>query len=477
MATPLINFSGIASGIDSNALIDAISDASRQVKVVPHEEKVAELDDTNSALEELTTLFLEMRDLADQFTSLNGGPLAKLAASADETIVTATATNAAQNGSFGINVSQLAENATYSFDDRYSASSDLIAAGLTDTGNNFVNIYIGQGANQEHIRIEIENTTTVTEFVTQFNQQASVGTASLVNVGTEATPSYAIVLTSSETGLEKGELTVDLATEGSDITGAGAWTSSEIDQAQNATFTVSGIAGNIERASNTVTDVILGVTLNLQDTSPGASDTIIQVSDDVAATTAKVQDFLDSYNEVIAFIQENNLITRQEDGEDVENIFSPLATTSIDDNALSAIRSAIIASRYDSGDSIKIFAELGITTERDGTLKFDQETFKSAVEDEPRSVHEILQNFGDEVALTGGTIDVYTRFNGLFDITIRGNERLISDLNDRISRAEDSIAHQREVLTQRFARFEALLGGLQTQQAALSSALASLGIG
>ncbi|MCB0310665.1 MAG: flagellar filament capping protein FliD, partial [Bdellovibrionales bacterium] len=203
----------------------------------------------------------------------------------------------------------------------------------------------------------------------------------------------------------------------------------------------------------------------------------VTVSDDTAATAAVVQEFVDKYNEIVAFINSGNLVTRQEEGDEVDNIFSPLAKTSVDDGILSQIRSNFSASSYSSGDAVRIFADLGITTERDGTLLFDQEEFEDALSDEPESVRNILQNFGDVAGVTGGTIDQYTRFNGLIDIVVNGNKDLISDLNDQIARAEASILREEETLRQRFARLEGLIGQLQNQQAALSSALSSLGTG
>ena len=51
----LINFAGLASGIDSNALIDATVEAQKQARVKPNEQKVSDLEETNSAYDELKT--------------------------------------------------------------------------------------------------------------------------------------------------------------------------------------------------------------------------------------------------------------------------------------------------------------------------------------------------------------------------------------------------------------------------------------
>ena len=53
---PLINFSGLASGIDSESLIEATVEARRSTRVEPKEKEVTELEGANTALQELTTL-------------------------------------------------------------------------------------------------------------------------------------------------------------------------------------------------------------------------------------------------------------------------------------------------------------------------------------------------------------------------------------------------------------------------------------
>src|SRR5262249_6960148 len=149
---------------------------------------------------------------------------------------------------------------------------------------------------------------------------------------------------------------------------------------------------------------------------------------------------------------------------EVKNVFGTLSNTRVDENALQTIRDAIAATVYSSGSSVKILPDLGITTERDGTLAFDTNKFNSAVSAEPNSVNSVLANFADRVSTTGGTIDVIVRFNGLLDTTITGNKNQIDDLNRRISDAEESILKQEERMRQQFANLESTISHLQSQQ-------------
>lgn len=452
----LINFSGIASGIDSNSLIDAMIDAQREVRITPNENKVTQLEETNSSMAELKTKVLALKDAAYKFTTLSGGGLSKQATSSDESTVTAAASNSATDGTYTATVTTLAKNATGSFNyDFASSSSAVSAAGGT------VTVTIGSGTSAESFDITVNaGTTTAADFVNQFNSKTTKAVASLVKI---ATDQYRIVISTNQQGTAEGSLSISSTAADFDAT--------TIDDADDAVFSISGIGTSITRSTNTIADVIPGLTFNLQNTGTAT----ISVGTDVASTTTTVQDFVDAYNDVVAFMAKNNGITRDDSGSEVKNIWGALAQTRVDDNMLTALRSAISGSTYSSGTQIRIFADLGITTERDGTLKFDGDTFASALAKEPNSVNSVLQNFGDTIATTAGTIAQFTRFGGLFDITTNANQSTIDNLKKRIAEAEASLAQQRENLVARFARLESLMGNLQSQQSALTSALAGLG--
>ncbi len=472
---PTINFAGLASGIDSNALIDAISAATRKSRVEPKQTRVSELQDTNDAFATLKEKMNSLKDLLDDFRTLNGGGLQKIGQSEDETIVRASATGLASNGSYTIGVTQLAKNATASFDDRFTSDTAAINSNINDgasAAQRTVTVQIGTGTEMETVSVVLTSTTTWASFVQQFNSQASGATASVVNVGTPSTPSYAVMFNGANTGTQKGNLSISV---GAEITGTVPPTlnAQTVSQATDATFTVSGISASttITRSTNEVADVIPGVTLNL--VKVGSST--VTIGDDADATQAKIQEWVDSFNEIVTFINEQNRITREESGTDVKNVFSPLSRTSTDENGLSALKNSLSESIYDDGSAVRIMADLGIQTQRDGTLKFDTDKFQEAVSTESNSVNQILMDFADSLANTNGVIDQYTGFNQLIDLAVRGNSDQISNLNKQIADAEAAIASNADGLRARFARLESLTARLQQQQNALAGALSSGG--
>lgn len=466
--TSLINFSGIASGIDSSALIKAILDQEKSVRISPLQTKVQSYTDTNSAFSKLKELLNKLNTAAQKFRAVNGSVLAKSASSSDETIATATANGSASNGSYSINVSQLAKNATFSFNDRYGASDAIINSSINNgasAASRTVSVQVGTGSNQETVNLELTNSTTLNDFVTQFNAASTKATASVVNVGTSGSPSYAISIISNNQGTDNGSIAVSVGSEVQSA-GSGAFVSSTVSQATNATFTITGVSGTISKSSNSVADVIPGVTLNFQATGTAT----IGISDNVSGTSSAIQDFVSAYNEVINFAKEQDLVERQEEGSKVTNIFGPLAGTSLDENVISSLRQALTSAGI-SGQSVNTLADLGITTERDGTLKFDSSVLQDAISNDPEALREITQNLGETLGAVDGTLAQYTRFNGLIDVASKANSDSITTLNDKIATVQESLAKREQTLVAQFARLESLIGQLNSQQNSLSQVL------
>jgi flagellar hook-associated protein 2 len=460
-----LSFSGIASGIDSQAVIDSAVASARLARVAPNQKKAGELEETNSALETFGKKLDTLRTTLQQFTSLSGGGVSKTGSSSKESVVGATASNAATNGSYDITVTTLAKNHTYSFDQTYPAMSSPLQSSLTGTepaADRTVTFTVGTGSYQETVSVVVpDGSYSASKFVADFNAASTKAEASLVNVGTDTSPSYKIVISGVYEGSEKG--TIARTVLGASLGNLSAYSESA---AANSSITIGGI-GSITRGTNSISDVLPGVTLNLS----SAGTATVKIAEDAATTTAKVEDFVASFNDVVKFLTENNQVVRDESGSEVKNVFSPLAATRTDDSALQALRSQMGSTTASGGSFIRVFSDLGITSQRDGTINFDKAKLQQALSSEPGSVNEIIKSFADGLALTGGTIDRYTRYSGLLDISINNNKSLITDLNRRISDAEKQIERMADSLKERYARLEGLMSRLQQQQSSLSGAL------
>lgn len=462
-----MSFAGIASGLDTQAMIDATTNASKATRVKPSQDRVTTLTATNSAFDDLEKKMIDFQSTLRTFSSLEGGGVSKTGTSSKESVVSATATAAATNASYSVTVAQLATNHTYSFDQTYSDTASAVQSTLTgaeSAASRTVTFTVGTGSNQETVSVVVtDGSYSIQNFVDAFNTASTKARASLVNIGTASSPSYKIVMTSQYQGSAQGTLT---CTPGASLTNL---TAHQESVAQDASVTIAGI-GTITRSTNSVSDVIPGVTLSLN--SVGAST--VTVAEDVPTTVTRVQDLVDKYNAIVKLVADNNQVTQQSDGKTTTNTFAPLANSQVDDNALFAIRSAIASTVASGGSAVRVFADLGITTQRDGTLKFDTAKLQTAISSEVSSVSTVLQSFADATALTGGSIDQYVRFNGLLDITKQANQTTIDDLNKRIAEAEAQIQQEADNLKARYARLESQMGKLQSQQSSLTAALSGL---
>ena len=183
---------------------------------------------------------------------------------------------------------------------------------------------------------------------------------------------------------------------------------------------------------------------------------------------------IEQYNEIVIYSKENDLVTTEDNGKEKKAIYGSLARSSIDDEILTTIRGAISGASVTDASSVAIFADLGVTTEKDGTLKFDEKVFRTAITNDSQGTQTLITSFADLNGATGGVLHQYTQFQGLFDDSVDVNDQQIRDLNQRISDAESIIAKLEEQLVARFARLEALMGKMQGQQNALSGALGGL---
>lgn len=459
---PIAQFSGLASGIDSASLIDAVIEA-REIRNDIRREEIEFLQSETDSLEEFNTQLLALDDLIEGFRTANNGGISKSASSTDPAVATATVGSNAFNAAYTIDVSSVADTATGSFNNSYASADDVVSAGSGD-----VTVTVGTGADQVTITATVTGgATTLEQLATALNADPDAdgrAAASVVNIGTEAAPDYRLLVTTLESGEAEGTLAFSADPALTELQ------TSTVDQATNAVFTVSGITGSISRATNNIDDVISGVTFNVLDTG----STNISIGNDASKTADELSQIIESFNEIVSFIAENNTVERVEDSNDSTNIFASLAKTRVDDDFLSAFRGALLSASA-SGGEVTSFAGLGISTNRDGTISFDQDEFTEAVSADPDGATEVLRDFADSMSGVNGTMFQYTKLNGFIDVAQESNNNQIENLNDAIAQLERQTASQRSSLEKQFANLEAVTGELQNKQQALSGILAGLG--
>lgn len=155
-----------------------------------------------------------------------------------------------------------------------------------------------------------------------------------------------------------------------------------VQQAKSAKLTVDGIA--ITRSSNTIADVIDGVTLTLTGTSEAGKPSTIGVSADNSGAKTALKSFVDAYNEVMTAIKD--LTYYDEKTKEGSTLTGDSTTRSIQTQLRSAVAGSLTALGGISG-----LAALGISSQgtsadgsivANGQLTIDDTKLTKALENE-----------------------------------------------------------------------------------------------
>jgi flagellar hook-associated protein 2 len=383
---PAVTFTGLGSGIDSNSIIEKLVEVeSRQITRLEawRDEWTAKI----AALEELET---KLKDLRTTTAAMN--TLAKFAAKtasvSNSSVLSATASASATAGTHQVLVNQLAQNEMEVH--QGLAASDTV---VNSSGANqvFAFSYAGGAA----VSITVADGTTLTQLAALINSSgANPGvTASVLDMGAGyTTDRYRLILTGNDTG-SSNTITIDDGLTTLDGTGGTvdftSTTFTETQTAQNAQVRLNGYppSGWIERSSNTISDLISGVTLSLLSTS--ASAVQVTVTEDTATMQEQITDLVTSYNEVVAYIREQtayDAVTGQ------AGVLFGNYGVQIMKGQLSAIATGNAPGFQDPEDPYINLAMIGITTDADetsdtfGQLLIDETILSAALSADPAGV-------------------------------------------------------------------------------------------
>lgn len=456
-----VSFSGIASGIDGDAIIEATMEARRLTKA-PMENKIAQNNNESKSIDELKEKLATLEKMLREFASFSGTAISKSITSSNESTIAAAVGGNASPGTVAVRVDQLASTARVTFDNTFQNTDSLVAPDLAEPA--FMRFTIGLGSSAETVEVEVTNETTLGELATLIGDAApSKLSGSLINVGSETEPAYKLMISTQDTGLQRGSLGFEF----DDVLQNQVFSSSQAMSAQDAIVYLDGI-GEVRRSRNIINDLIPGVTMELKDVS--ASPVVLRVSNDTDKTAKRVGDFVEAYNDIVRFINAENKITRIEDERGVRNEFGTLSRTQVDNQLLSSLRLTISETNIGGTGVVRVLADLGITTDRlTGELSFDSPEFEKKMASNGNEVTQLLQKFSDALASSSGVINSYTSFNGLLDQVKNSKQTLNDSLSKRLAQIDSSIEQQRAFLKRMFSRLEETIGQMNSNASALTS--------
>jgi len=284
---------GIGSGMDINGIVSQLVQAEGQPQFAAIKRQETATQTRLSALgtlkSALSTFQTVVQKLKDPFLFKTNQ-----ATSANTAIFTATAGIGSVAGAHTLEVTQLAKSQQSITTTEYANSASVATA----TGGT-LNFTYGAGSTKTPFVVTVGANATLANVRDAINGAAGNNgvTASIINVDSTVTPGTTIsklVLTSKDTGVANG---FSMAVTGGDAGLNALDTTVPANYgtvaAADAMIKIDGLAAT--RSTNTINDVLAGVTLNLQSAVPG-TPVNLNVTLDNTAINKTITDFVTAYN-------------------------------------------------------------------------------------------------------------------------------------------------------------------------------------
>ena len=438
---------GNGSGIDILKLARDLTDAEQ----LPQQNRIETAQGkTEAAISSYAILKYNVELLKEQFNGLNDAQelATPVATSNNTSAVTVSGTlGSALSGSHEIAVTQLAA-AQRNKSSEFSASSQSL-----NSGSGF-DISVASNGKTHTISIGA-GLDTPSGIAAAINASGTGFTATLVDTDTDGN-NYRLVI-QGPSGEDNAFTVSSTPVLGFHASG------NQLTTAANARFTVDGIA--IERASNTVSDAITGITLNLNAVASGIS---LQVVSDTSTLKTKLQDLVSVYNDMqVALTELGDPDSDEEEvGGALSNDLSLLRTVR------DAMYDAISTVSSTPSGGVNSLMDLGIELTRTGKLSFNESTYDTVA----------LNKFSDIVTmLSAGTTNqsafssdkqglafdakvkldtLMDAYDGIFVIRESSAADKLTDYEDRLSKIEMRMEMVYQSYVRQFSAMETLINTL-----------------
>ena len=459
---------GIGSGLDINSLVSQLVAAEGQ----PKSARLAQLEvSTQAKISAFGLLKSSASDLAasiDGLKALNTFD-GRSAQSGDLTVFTASASSTAAVAGYSIEVTSLAGSQKL-VSGGFAATTDTVGSGV---------LTIGSGTKQASITITAGTDTLadVRDAINLASEQSGVS-ATIITVDDGMGGSEnKLLLSAEETGTANAiTVTVDdddlndtdnlgLSQLVYDPIGGGTTNLSVATAATDAVIQVDN--QTITRSSNTISDAIDGVTLNLVSADPG-STTTLTVGRNASASRAAIENFVTRFNALQANIAE---LTKFDAETGERGTLLGNATLLTLGNQ---IRRELTDSVLGAHPDLKTLSDLGLSIQLDGSLEVDSTKLDAALADNPDGVATLFTSF-DGIAVTlDAALDGIVQTGGSIDASVDGLNATLDDITDQREILERSLASLEARLFAQFNAMDALVSQLQSTSNFLTQQLSAL---
>ena len=445
-----LQITGLASGLDTPAIIAALMGAERQ-PVTRLTNEQTKLQGQQRALQGIQSALKQVAYAASEFILPSLFESSQTVSSSEPLRVTAGTTAGAAVGGYQIEVSKLANSAQRTFTFASPAAEDKLTV--------------------DGVEYTLKAGATAKELASAINADSSSTVYAAVLEGGK------IALSNRATG-NTGAGFINVNDPGAALTEV----PESAKEGQNAEYTVDGVAGT--SASNTVTSAIPGVTLTLLGTTSTGPVTIDVQPPGISpsAVEAQMQAFIKSYNAAIETIHQQLITKPPEGGSTAElgtgTLFGDLELTSL----LGTVRQVMYEPIAGLPAEMASPANIGVSTgapsaggatqsSLEGMLTLNPTKLSEAIKANPSGVQTMLQQWSQSLQ---AKIDNVAEAGGTLESRITGDSSQVSELTLRITTMNELLVVREKSLQQTYAKLEGVIAQNNSQASWLASQSESL---
>ncbi|WP_025152267.1 flagellar filament capping protein FliD [Morganella morganii] len=474
---------GIGSGLDTANMLEQLK-YNEQKRLLPYtnmqnsyESKISAWGQISSSLDALNKSIKPLQ--GDAFHAVNVS---------SNKAFTATATSGAIADSHSVTVSQLATS--------HKAKTEPLQPGQTaDTllgdQNSGTRTVIIEQENGSEMRVELKNDeTSLNQIAKAINKEDGDVHASVQN--TDNGPQ--LVLTSKTTGTD-GKMSVrvegDAQLDGILHLEDGKPGMVTVADAKDAKLTVDG--SDYTRSSNTIDDILTGVTLELKevsekDPSDPTGKTLkaetLSLTPDMTQYKTSIQNFVTEYNALInqttassKYVPSDSSGLTNNDVQKPSSENGALMGDSMLRGLVNETRTAVNGVYGENGAEYRSLADIGISIDpKTGLMTLSEDKLDAAIANDPDAVANIFMDKNGNEGLASTLGGIITKYNGDPDQKIDGSIKATTDsLNKQVEQVKEQIERTQKLIDAQVERYRIQFQTLDTTMASLNSTSNQLG--
>ena len=462
---------GNGSGIDIFQLATDLTNVERLPKQRAIESAQAK---TEAAISAYSVLAFQVNQLKTAFSALNDASELTTAtgnSSKSAQIAITSTTGNAFSGTHELSVNQLAvsqRNVSDSYSDALMSLNGGSGFNLTLT--------TGSPPNQATQTIAIEpGEDTPAGLVYAINSSGLGYSASIVDTEGDGS-SYRIILEGPTGEANAFTLSSDI---GTDFGFHHPSNASMSRSAQDAEFTINGV--DISRSSNTIDDVLTGVTFQLKGLVDPTDPATLTVTKDISLLKTQLQSMVEAYNSITYTRNElrNPGSTEPDVGGALSNDRTLLRTVG------EAVRAAVQGDSSTPSGSITSLRDIGITIDRFGNLQFDEAVYDAAAQANFDDISTMLSAGTSSQSFFDGqpqglardvmaSLEALTKSDGVINTRKLNAEESMADYDTELELLERRMDQVLERYTQQFGVMESIVSSLNSTRTYLEGQLKAL---